>query len=1076
MPGGAGKKEKPGMLNQQTLYALGVMIISIICFSALLRANKKAAPVQPKIDPADLEFNANAKQSCVCHSTEMPDTVAECAENSKRPWCFVNKTCPGSLPRLGSPGLHWKYCDVGEKVALPLLLPSIAQEIADALSKKPLTVAKRNELAMERARTFKHEDDIDLMVLLKRSIMTALTNCEMTILRGLSNDEHAKAYRALLDQQLESINDADTSLLIKQKLFDAAHVELASSRSIGPRMTMVKDYNKKAKKTIVIGKLMTTPLEKTDADTIMLAAEWDGLSPTQIKAYLHYCFYREMVVALEIQGHVKRNRSKRSRSSEDDDFFITAILLTVGVIVLYFGGGKVLSLYKDWSKKSQASKKRRDAAKKAAIDDTEIQLPEKLLPRQSSQTEKPQASDLVVAAAIQGTRKKVARRTKRAMSATSAAEKPSEPLDPNVQVEDWDESTETWIMRTRAEKAKEDVKRALLRSQEKDVPKVIISKAGKHKQSQDRKSKDTPSKDKRKLKQGGDDTAAKPAPTKTVAKIAALAPDKSAANKPVEASKPASELCGGPDTVPSPAARSCEVDPPTRVAGESDSRTLTAVTATKPTSTTLSDVPTGSGSSKAVSAPMTSSQPAVTPPRAAGKIKATITSLPATKVGAAGTGAVVTAPSVGKANPPSSSRDKASKRKEKDAANHSEERPPQQDSAVQAQAPSEQIQNRPTKGAASAVEATKGSKKSRRNKGKGSIGTPNLEASSVSTPVAAKPPSALPMPAPATMANNGTSPKKSGGIQKKAKEAQVAAAQKDKVSRKPAAPAAQAVASTVQEPPVPKPATAYVNPKAREIAAMLAAVAPATVKKPATTLAQLPAQTVANQPQLATTPPAGQPMATTLPPVVAGHAAVAAVAAAPHTVPNPGLMQTPVQGYALPGAYGGMVVGADGIVGGPGVVPAGMQMYDPNMVYVNQMAAPMMQGSDIQYVPNSEGHLVPAMTNHCPVYTQPMQYIMNPQTGEAVPMQYEQMMQMQVQPAYNMPEGPMSPVYVSPQGVPMQMQYMPQEYLYQQPQPHMQQQHPVRGAQRQPQQQALRAKKGGAKATSTARPKTESKR
>lgn len=45
-----------------------------------------------------------------------------------------------------------------------------------------------------------------------------------------------------------------------------------------------QDYNKKAKKTIVIGKLMTTPLEKTDADTIMLAAEWDGLSPTQIKA------------------------------------------------------------------------------------------------------------------------------------------------------------------------------------------------------------------------------------------------------------------------------------------------------------------------------------------------------------------------------------------------------------------------------------------------------------------------------------------------------------------------------------------------------------------------------------------------------------------------------------------------------------------------------------------------------------------------------------------------------------------------------------------------------------------------
>lgn len=49
-------------------------------------------------------------------------------------------------------------------MTLPLLLPSIAQEIADALSKKPLTVTKRNELAMERARTFKHEDDIDLMV------------------------------------------------------------------------------------------------------------------------------------------------------------------------------------------------------------------------------------------------------------------------------------------------------------------------------------------------------------------------------------------------------------------------------------------------------------------------------------------------------------------------------------------------------------------------------------------------------------------------------------------------------------------------------------------------------------------------------------------------------------------------------------------------------------------------------------------------------------------------------------------------------------------------------------------------
>jgi hypothetical protein len=1004
-----------------------------------------------------------------------------CAENSdlKRPWCFVNKTCPGSLPGKGSPGLHWKYCDVGEKAALPLLLPSIAQEIADALSKNPLTVAKRNELAMERARTFKHEDDIDLMVLLKRSIMTALTNCEMTILRGLSNDENAKAYTALLDQQLESINDADTSLLIKQKLFDAAHDELLSSSRIGASMTRVKESNKKAKKTIMIGKLMTTPLEKTDADTIMFAAEWDGLSPTQIRAYLHYCFYREMVVALEIQGHVKRNRSKRSRSSEDDDFFITVIVLTVGVIVLYFGGGKVLSLYKDWTKKSQASKKRRDAAKKAAIDDTEIKLPEKLLPRQSLQTEsKPQASDLVIAAALQGTRKKVARRTKRAMAATSAPEKPSEPLDPNVEVEDWDESTEAWIMRTRAEKAKEDVKRALLRSQEKDVPKVIISKAGKHKPSEDSKSKDTSSKEKRKLKQGGGDTAAKPAPTKTAAKIAALAPDKSAANKPVEESKSAAELCGRPDTVPSPAARSREVDPPTLVVGESDSRKLAAATAAKPTSTTLSDVPTGSGSSKAVSAPTTPPQPAVAPPQAASKIKATAASLPATKVGAAGTGAAVAAPSVGKAKPPSSSRGKASHGKEKDAANHSEERPSQRDSAVQAQAPSEQIQHRPTKGAESAAEAAKGSKKSRRSKGKGSVGTPNLEPSSVSAPVAAKPLSALPRPAPAITTNPDTSPRKLGGIQKKAKKAQVVAAQKDKVSQKPAAPATQAVASAVQEPPVPKPATAYVNPKGREIAAMLAAVAPATIKKPAATLAPLPAQTMATQPQLASTPPAGQPMATTVPPVVAGHAAVPAGAAAPHTVPNPGLMQTPVpgypQGYALPGAYGGMVVGADGIVGSPGV-PAGMQLYDTsNMVYVNQMAAPMMQGSEIQYVPNSEGHLVPAM----PVYTQPMQYIMNPQTGEAVPMQYEQMMQ--VQPAYNIPDGSMSPVYVTPQGVPMQMQmpYMPQEYLYQQPQPqpHLQQQHPVRGTQRQPQQQALRAKKGGAKATTTARPKTETKR
>ena len=45
-----------------------------------------------------------------------------------------------------------------------------------------------------------------------------------------------------------------------------------------------QESNKKAKKTIMIGKLMTTPLEKTDADTIMFAAEWDGLSPTQIRA------------------------------------------------------------------------------------------------------------------------------------------------------------------------------------------------------------------------------------------------------------------------------------------------------------------------------------------------------------------------------------------------------------------------------------------------------------------------------------------------------------------------------------------------------------------------------------------------------------------------------------------------------------------------------------------------------------------------------------------------------------------------------------------------------------------------
>ena len=92
------------------------------------------------------------------------DAVAECAGHSDQPWCFVNKTCPGSRPRTESPELHWKYCDVGEKVTLPLLLPSIAQEIADALAKKPLTVAKRNELAIERARTFKHEDDIDVMV------------------------------------------------------------------------------------------------------------------------------------------------------------------------------------------------------------------------------------------------------------------------------------------------------------------------------------------------------------------------------------------------------------------------------------------------------------------------------------------------------------------------------------------------------------------------------------------------------------------------------------------------------------------------------------------------------------------------------------------------------------------------------------------------------------------------------------------------------------------------------------------------------------------------------------------------
>lgn len=70
--------------------------------------------------------------------------------------------------------------------------------------------------------------------------MTALENCEMTILRGLNNDEHAKAYTALLDQQLQGIDHTATSLMIKKKLYEAAHSELASNNKILPRMTAIK--------------------------------------------------------------------------------------------------------------------------------------------------------------------------------------------------------------------------------------------------------------------------------------------------------------------------------------------------------------------------------------------------------------------------------------------------------------------------------------------------------------------------------------------------------------------------------------------------------------------------------------------------------------------------------------------------------------------------------------------------------------------------------------------------------------------------------------------------------------------
>ena len=473
--------------------------------------------------------------------------------------------------------------------------------------------------------------------------------------------------------------------------------------------------------------------------------------------------------------------------------------------MLYFGGSKSQALYKDWTKKSQASKKRRDAAKKAAIDDTEIKLPDKTTTRQSSQTEhKLQAPDLEVAAALQGTRKKAARRTKRATSATSAPEKPSEPLDPNVEVEDWDEATEAWIMRTRAEKAKKDVKRALLRNQKKDAPKAIVPKTGKHKQSQDRKSKDTPSKDKRKLKQGGGDTAAKPAPTKTLVS----APAKSAAgavqNQDV-ASEPAATAKPAAKAKPSTAAPS----PPSLAVGVSDTKKPAAATAAKPTSATLPDVPTGSGSSKAPSAPRAPPQMVVTASRAGDESKAPAVPLSITKAAPAGTGAAVAAQAAGEAKPPSSPGDKASRGKE-DAANHREERPSQRDLAVRTQTLAEPMQHHPTKGGAEgAAEAAKGPKKSRRNRGKSSTGTLNLEPTSASAHLAAEAAATLPSLAPTTTANSGTSPRKPNGSQKKAKEVQAAAAKKEMFLPK----LAQA-ASAVREY---EPATAYVTPKAREM-------------------------------------------------------------------------------------------------------------------------------------------------------------------------------------------------------------------------------------------------------------------
>eukprot|EP00040_Diaphanoeca_grandis_P037915 m.251362 g.251362 ORF g.251362 m.251362 type:complete len:1293 (-) comp33894_c1_seq2:221-4099(-) len=456
--------------TQQLTQATIVLILSALIGSALLKFTKQPVLETKSIqDVLDAEFQEQTSASCLCYSVDDTNKAERCkrTKESEPAWCFVNKSCPFSkLYTDKKINKRWKLCKEGDAVATAMM-PSVAQDISDAINRKP--IAHTSLIMPSTVAT----DDLSK---LKEPVSAASIKCGPLIARALQNTTLRQDFLALFPGKhatsplsVTMVQEALVQSLVRKFLQDDKYTRL------GRKVFLETD----SKQNISVAKLIQA-LPKKNTVQIQMGAEWHGLSRAEISVYLEYCFFRGLFALLSREqkrsSSTKRGGSERDASA--DDIVLNVVGIMIGVVVLYQVGVRLLAWHRLRTAKSLSAHRRREQAKKGNFEVPNTPTTTSKDDTKRDDMSEPQVGSLDTSgnATFINRKKRDKAKSRKGSSSSSSLRvaDAAEVLDPNALLEDWDESTSKWIMKTRAQKTIDDGERAIKRKKVAEQARIQI--------------------------------------------------------------------------------------------------------------------------------------------------------------------------------------------------------------------------------------------------------------------------------------------------------------------------------------------------------------------------------------------------------------------------------------------------------------------------------------------------------------------------------------------------------------------------------------------------------------------------